>query len=90
MNRSELVSAIAEKTGSSKTESEKWLSAFCEAVVENISKGDGVRLVGFGTFTTAHRKARTGRNPQTGAEIKVPARNVPVFRASTYLKNSCK
>lgn len=88
MNRSELVSALAEKTQTTKAESEKWLSAFCEAVVENIGTKDGVRLLGFGTFTTAHRNARTARNPQTGAEIQVPARNVPVFRPSSALKES--
>lgn len=90
MNRSQLVSTLSEKTGASKAESDKFLSAFCDAIVENISSGEGVRLVGFGTFTTSYRKERTARNPQTGAEIKVPARNVPVFRASTYLKEACK
>ena len=62
------------------------LSAFTETVEKNIKKKDGVRLVGFGTFTISKRKARVGRNPQTGEELKIPARTVPVFRPGTALK----
>ncbi|MCY4380611.1 MAG: HU family DNA-binding protein [Proteobacteria bacterium] len=90
MKRTELVAELAKKTDSSKTQSEKFLSAFIETVFENIASKDGVRLVGFGTFKTADRSARTARNPQTGEEIKIPARKVPVFRASNNLKEACK
>ena len=86
MNKSELVGKLSEKTQFSKADSEKFLSAFTETLFDHIDDDDGVRLVGFGTFKTAERKARTARNPQTGEEIKVPARKVPVFKASSTLK----
>ena len=89
MNKSELIAAMADITGSTKTDTEKALDAFITVVKQNISKDDGVRLVGFGTFTISERKARTGRNPQTGAEIQIPARNVPVFKAGKELKSVC-
>lgn len=90
MNRSELVEAIAKNTGATKADTDRMLNAFIETVEKNIRKDDGVRLVGFGTFTISKRKARVGRNPQTGEEIKIPARTVPVFRAGASLKDSCK
>lgn len=90
MNRSELVEAIAKNTGATKADTDRMLNAFIETVEKNIRKDDGVRLVGFGTFTVSKRKARVGRNPQTGEEIKIPARTVPVFRAGNGLKDSCK
>lgn len=90
MNRAELVEALANATESSKAESERWLSAFITSVEKNIGKKDGIKLVGFGTFATAKRKARTGRNPQTGKSIKIPARTVPVFRAGAVLKDSVR
>ena len=90
MNRSELVIELAKKTGLTKTDSDKFLSAFISAVSENITTDQGVRLVGFGSFITSHRKARTARNPQTGEEIQIPARGVPVFKASSSLKETCK
>ena len=90
MNRSELVVELSKKTSFTKADSEKFLSAFIEAVTENITTDQGVRLVGFGSFVTAKRKARTARNPQTGAEIKIPARGVPVFKASSNLRETCK
>ena len=89
MNKSELIAALADMTGATKTDTEKALDAFVAVVKENISKKDGVRLVGFGTFTISERKARVGRNPQTGAEIQIPARNVPVFKAGKELKSVC-
>ena len=88
MNRSELVNAIAEQTGATKTLTDTMLTAFMETVSQNIHDKDGVLLVGFGTFKTTKRKARTTRNPQTGEEIQVPARMAPVFRAGTALKDS--
>ncbi|MGE0172358.1 MAG: HU family DNA-binding protein [Oligoflexales bacterium] len=88
MNRSELVDAIAKTTGATKVDTDKMLAAFTDIVEKNIKKKDGIRLVGFGTFTTSKRKARVGRNPQTGEEIKIPARTVPVFRAGASLKDT--
>ena len=86
MNRSELVDSLSKATESSKADCEKWLTAFISTVSKNMKKKEGVKLVGFGTFGVAKRKARTGRNPQTGDTIKIPARTVPVFRAGTALK----
>jgi len=88
MNRAELIDALAQETKSAKAECERWLAAFISTVTTNARKADGVKLVGFGTFTTAKRKARTGRNPQTGKAIKIPARTVPVFRAGALLKGA--
>lgn len=88
MNRSELVDAIAQQTGATKADTDRMLNSFLDIVEKNIKKKDGVRLVGFGTFTVSKRKARVGRNPQTGEEIKIPARTVPVFRPGTGLKDT--
>ena len=88
MNRAELVDALAKETSNSKAECERFLAAFIGTVEKNIKRKEGVKLVGFGTFTTAKRKARTGRNPQTGEEISIPARVVPVFRAGAVLKDA--
>lgn len=91
MNRAELVEALAKQTSTTKADNERWLSAFIEIVTKNMKKNkDGVKLVGFGTFATAKRSARTGRNPQTGETIKIPARTVPVFRPGAALKDACK
>lgn len=87
MNRAELVDALSKTTGHSKAETDRWLAAFMSTIEKNIKKKEGIRLVGFGTFTTTKRKARTGRNPQTGEEIKIPARTVPVFRPGANLKS---
>lgn len=86
MNKGDLVDYIAEDLEISKAMADKMITSFTEAVYENIRK-DGVRLAGFGTFSATKRKARTGRNPQTGAEIKIPSRWVPTFKAGTVLKN---
>lgn len=88
MNKAELVEAMSKITGATKTDTEKTLDAFIDVVGKNIKKKDGVKLVGFGTFSVSHRKARVGRNPQTGEEIKIPARKVPVFRPGKELKGS--
>lgn len=90
MNRAELVESLANETGHSKAECERWLGAFITTVEKNIKKKDGVKLVGFGTFTTSKRKARTGRNPQTGEAIKIPAKTVPVFRPGAQLKEAAQ
>ena len=75
MNKTELVAAISEKTELTKKDSEKALKALIDVVAEELKKGEKVQLVGFGTFEVSERAARTGKNPQTGAEIKIaPAR----------------
>ena len=87
MNRAELVEAMANKTGMSKATSDEAVKAFIEVVSEELKKGGKVQLVGFGTFETSKRAARTGRNPQTGAETKIPACVAPKFKAGKALKD---
>ena len=88
MNKTELVAAIAEKSGLSKKNAEAALNALTSAVEGALKKGDKVQLVGFGTFETRTRAARTGRNPQTGAEIKIAASKNPAFKAGKALKDA--
>lgn len=88
MNKSELVSAMAEAAGITKTEADKALDAFTDSVTSALKKGDKVSLVGFGTFSTSERAARKGRNPQTGAEIQISASTVPKFKAGKGLKEA--
>lgn len=86
MNKSELIAAVAEKSGLSKKDSEKALVAFTAAVTEELKKDQKVQLVGFGTFEVSSRAARTGKNPQTGKEIEIPASKAPKFKAGKTLK----
>ena len=88
MNRKELAEAIGGVTGHSRAESERFVNAFIDVVTKNMKKADGVRLVGFGSFTVVKRKARYARNPQTGERIRVPARKSPVFRAGALLRRT--
>lgn len=88
MNKTELVAAIAEKTELSKKDSEKALKAFMEVVSEQLKKGEKIQLVGFGTFEVTERAARTGKNPQTGKAIKIPASKAPKFKAGKALKEA--
>jgi DNA-binding protein HU-beta len=88
MNKAELVEAIAKKTGSTKTSVETTLDAFMENVTASLTKGDPVALIGFGTFSLSKRAARKGRNPATGAEIKIPASKVAKFSAGARLKKA--
>jgi DNA-binding protein HU-beta len=90
MNKAELVEAISSVTQQTKADTERALDAFIDVVSKNIKKKEGIKLVGFGTFTVSQRKARVGRNPQTGEEIKIPARKVPVFRPGKELKDSVR
>lgn len=85
MNKQELVSAIAEKAGLTKADSEKALNGMMEAVKESLTKGGSVQLIGFGTFSISERAARTGRNPQTGKEIKIAAKKVAKFKPGKAL-----
>jgi DNA-binding protein HU-beta len=85
MNKQDLVAEIAKKSGLTKASAEKALNAFTAAVTSAMKKGDRVGLVGFGSFTVAKRSARTGRNPQTGKEIKIPAKKVVKFKPGAGL-----
>ena len=87
MNKSDLIAAIAAKTGETKKSAEATLNAFVETVTESLVKGDKVQLVGFGSFEVRKRAARKGRNPQTKEEIKIPASKAPVFKAGKALKD---
>lgn len=86
MNKQELVNSIAAETGLSKKDTEATLNSFVNVVSNALSKKDKVQLIGFGTFETRKRSARTGRNPQTGKEIKIKASTVPAFKAGKALK----
>ena len=88
MTKVELVDAIAKASKLSKVNAEKALTAMTGAIVNAVKKGDVVKLIGFGTFETVHRKARTGRNPQTGKEIKIKASNAPKFKAGLAFKHA--
>ena len=88
MNKSELIAAMAAKTGETKKDAEAALKAFTDVVAEELKKGEKIQLVGFGTFEVAERAARTGRNPQTGAEMKIAASKAPKFKAGKALKDS--
>jgi DNA-binding protein HU-beta len=87
MNKSDLVAAMAAKTGDTKKSAEETLNAFVDVVTEALVKGEKVQLVGFGSFETRKRAARKGRNPQTKEEIKIPASKAPVFKAGKALKD---
>ncbi len=88
MNKTELVDAIAKQAGLSKKDSEAAVKAFTDVVSKALKKGDKVQLVGFGTFEVAKRAARTGRNPQTGKEMKIKASKAPKFKAGKALKDA--
>jgi len=87
MNKAELVEAMAKQTGLSKKDTEAAVKAFTDAVSKELKKGGKVQLVGFGTFEVSKRAARTGRNPQTGKDIKIPASKAPKFKAGKALKD---
>lgn len=87
MNKSDLIAAIAAKTGETKKSAEATVNAFVDVVTEALVKGDKVQLVGFGSFEIRKRAARKGRNPQTKEEIKIPASKAPVFKAGKALKD---
>ena len=87
MNKAELVAAMAAKTELSKKDAEAALKAFTEVVSEELKKGNKIQLVGFGTFEVSERAAREGRNPQTGATMKIAASKAPKFKAGKALKD---
>lgn len=90
MNKGDMVAKIAKDTGLSKNQSELAFNSLVNGVTASLKKGQKVTIVGFGTFSVAKRKARTGRNPQTGALIKIAARKVPKFAAGSELKKAVK
>ncbi len=88
MNKSQLVEQMATGAGISKAAAERALNAFMDAVMDAVTSGDKVTLVGFGTFYVTKRKARTGRNPQTGKKMKIPAKKVVKFRPGSRLSEA--
>lgn len=88
MNKNELVSSVVEKTELTKKEAEIAVSAILSSIEEAMAKGDKIQLVGFGTFESKPRKAREGRNPQTGQTIQIPAAMVPIFKPGKSLKDA--
>ncbi len=88
MNKTELVAAVAEKAGISKSDAEKALNAFTSVVTKELKNGERIQLVGFGTFETAKRKAREGKNPQTGEKISIPSSLLPKFKPGKSLKDA--
>lgn len=90
MNKAELVSVIAEKSGLKKQDSEKALNALLEGIVGALNAGDKVQIIGFGTFEAKKRAAREGINPRTGKAIKIAAATVPSFKAGKAFKDALK
>lgn len=90
MTKQDLIAKIAKDTGTSKTTAAAALGSLLDGITKALKKRDTVSFVGFGTFSTSQRKARTGRNPQTGAAIKIKAAKVPRFKAGKALKNAVR
>jgi DNA-binding protein HU-beta len=90
MNKGDLVNKIATEAGITKTQAQSALNAFLHSAQTALKKGDKLTLVGFGTFSTAKRSARKGRNPQTGKEINIPAKKVVKFRPGKELSSTIK
>ncbi len=88
MKKAELVEAIAKETGLTKADATRALEATFEVITKALKKGEKVPVAGFGTFDVSKRKAREGRNPQTGEKVKIPARKAVTFKAGTALKES--
>lgn len=88
MNKNDLISSVASGTGLSKADATKAVDAVFDNIESALKKGQAVRLVGFGTFSVANRKASTGRNPRTGATIQIPASRQPKFKAGKGLKDA--
>ncbi len=88
MKKAELVEAIATKAGLTKADANRALEATFEVITKALKKGERVPVAGFGTFNVTKRKAREGRNPQTGATVKIPARKAVTFKAGTALKDA--
>lgn len=87
MNKTELIAAVAEKSGMSKKDADAAVSAVLDTIVDTVAAGDKVQLVGFGTFEPRTRSAKTGKNPRTGEEIAIPASKIPAFKAGKAFKD---
>ncbi|MFB5189533.1 HU family DNA-binding protein [Alicyclobacillus fastidiosus] len=90
MNKQDLINKAAEKTGLTKKDSEATVNAIFETIEEALAAGEKVQIIGFGTFETRARAARSGRNPQTGEVIEIPASTVPAFKPGNNLKEKVK
>lgn len=90
MNKVELITAVAEKSGLKKKDAELAVNSLLETIEEALKSGDKVQLIGFGTFETRTRSARSGRNPKTGEEITIPESVVPAFKPGNKLKEATK
>jgi len=90
MNKAQLIESVAKNTKMTKVDVELALNSALDSIKKSVKKGDDVTLIGFGTFTKSKRKARMGRNPQTGKEIKIPAMTVPKFRAGREFKDALR
>lgn len=88
MNKSELISAVASKSGLSILDATKVVNTVTSSITKVLTKGEAVSIIGFGTFKINKRAARIGRNPRTGAELKLPAKNVPAFSPGKALKDA--
>jgi DNA-binding protein HU-beta len=90
MTKAELIASVGKEAKISKASAEKAVNAFTNTLMKALKKGDKLALTGFGTFSVAKRRARAGRNPKTGKEIKIPAMRVAKFKAGNLLKNAVK
>lgn len=90
MNKAELIETLAKNCKMTKVDAESMLNECLDTIKKTVKKGDDVTLIGFGTFTRSKRKARMGRNPQTGKEIKIPAMTVPKFRPGREFKDAIR
>ena len=88
MNKTDLIAAVAAKTGETKKSAEASINAIIDVIAETLANGDKIQLVGFGSFEVRARAARKGRNPQTGKEMKIAAKKAPVFKAGKALKDA--
>jgi DNA-binding protein HU-beta len=90
MNKAQLIEVVAKAANVTKVDAENVVNSALDSIKKSVKKGEDVTLIGFGTFTKSKRKARTGRNPQTGKEIKIPAMTVPKFRPGREFKDAIK
>ena len=90
MNKAQLIEVVAKAANVTKVDAENVINAAIDSIKKSVKKGDDVTLIGFGTFTKSKRQARSGRNPQTGKEIKIPAMTVPKFRPGREFKDAIK